>query len=379
MRVMHVSAGLGVETQGVHVVVKGLSSAQNLLGAEVLVAGTSTPGQSNKKLGWDGVDGITLPVVGPRAFGFSPRLLSSIEAPRPDIVHAHGLWMYPILAAYMAANKLDVPLVVSPHGMLSQVALSFSSKRKKVAEFLYQSRCLQQARLLHATCRGEVEDIRRFGLTQPIALIPNGIGLPKIIPSSDVSARHKVLSLGRIHPKKGLDVLIEAWGGVERDFPNWDLLIAGPDEGGHQAQLERMARGRSLNNIKFLGPVFGEEKTKLLASSSLFALPTRSENFAMTVAESLVVATPVISSKGAPWARLDRKGCGWWVEGDPETFAKTLRAAMSLSDAERQQMGQAGRVWMEREFSWENIAREMLEAYQWCLGGGSVPSHVLID
>lgn len=379
MRITHVGAGLGVEAQGVNAVVRGLSSAQGWQGWEVSVAGTSLPQFADRMLEWDGVNAATHSVVGPRSFGFSPDLLTGIKRTRPDVIHAHGLWMYPLLAAFFSARNSGVPLFVSPHGMLTQVALSFSPYKKKVANLLYQNRCLSGAAVLHATSAEEVEDIRRYGLSQPIALVPNGITLPKLLHDPTRSNKRSVLSLGRIHPKKGLDVLIGAWGVIERDFPQWELVIAGPDEGGHRAHLERLAHRAGLKSVRFMDPIYGERKNDLMASSSLFALPTRSENFAMTVAESLAVETPVISSTGAPWARLEQEGCGWWVKGDRETFAKTLRVAMSLSDAQRKKMGEAGRRWMEREFSWANIASKMVEAYEWCRTGGSAPGHVFID
>jgi glycosyltransferase involved in cell wall biosynthesis len=222
----------------------------------------------------------------------------------------------------------------------------------------------------------ELADIRVYGLTQPVALLPNGIDVQPMDRLHSGPRRRTILSLGRIHPKKGLVTLIESWASLEADFPDWDLRIVGPDERGHKAELRDHCRRIGLKRVRIEEPVFGEEKTRLMSSVSLFALPTRSENFAMTVAESLAAGTPVISSKGAPWHGLETNRCGWWVDHGAASFSAALRRAMSLPEAELQAMGLRGREWMERDFSWNRIAAAMLEAYDWGLNGGPIPAHV---
>ncbi len=137
--------------------------------------------------------------------------------------------------------------------------------------------------------------------------------------------------------------------------------MVGPGEANHARELKRLAKDHDLDTVDIRGPVFGSEKTALLASAELFALPTLHENFALTVAESLAASTPVISTKGAPWGGLESNGCGWWIDHGVEAMAATLRSAMSLSPQERRAMGDLGRAWMARDFGWDRIAAEMID------------------
>ena len=107
-------------------------------------------------------------------------------------------------------------------------------------------------------------------------------------------------------------------------------------------------------------------------------MPTLSENFALTVAESLAVGTPVISTKGAPWEGLKENECGWWIEHGIEPLVDAMREAMSMSPERRIEMGKNGRNWMLKDFSWKTIAQKMATVYQWLDEGGEPPSYVRV-
>lgn len=263
--------------------------------------------------------------------------------------------------------------------MLSSVALSYSPGKKRLFRLLFQDRALSDAALFHATAGSEYDEIRRFGIKQPVAVIPNGIDIPKIGEFADIDSRCEVLSLGRIHKKKGLVSLIRAWAGVCDHFPDWQLRIVGPDEGGHVHELEKLVNNLGLKTVSIEQPVFGDDKIRLMSSVDLFVLPTLSENFAMTVAESLAVGVPVISTKGAPWSGLETNKCGWWIDHGPEAITATLRTALALPEDKRRQMGSRGREWMARDFSWNRIATDMIGAYEWLRCGGAPPPQVWKD
>lgn len=328
---------------------------------------------------WAGAEIVALPVVGPYAFGFAPEMLKRLIDWSPDVVHCHGAWMHPSRTTLQWARATGRPFIVSPHGMLGQEALKFSPAKKRISRFLYQDACFHAASLLCASALAEAEDFRAFGLRQPIAVIPNGVQVPDAAAPQSISPEPYVLSLGRIHAIKGLDRLVLAWKEVEPDFPNWRLKIVGPDEGGYSDVLLRMIHELGLKNVSVSGPVFGEPKVDLLRGAELFALPTLNENFAMTVAESLAVETPVISTKGAPWAGLVEHKCGWWIDHGAAPMAAALREAMEMDRAELQAMGKRGRLWMARDFSWDRNASEMLAIYEWIRGRGEKPSSVLLD
>lgn len=319
----------------------------------------------------------TIPLVS--RLGCSRALRDGLLDPAVDLFHIHGLWMMPNVYPADAARKLDRPLMLSPHGMLGPAALRYSRWKKQVAAMLWQGRALREVDCFRATCDEEVREIRRFGLRQPVAVIPNGIDLPRTPPARRILPRKQVISMGRIHPKKALDRLIRAWVTLQDDFPDWECVLVGPDEGGHAEHLSRLCGDLHAERLVITGPVFGAEKLQLLTDADLFALPTRNENFALTVAESLACKTPVISTKGAPWEGLELHRCGWWIDHGPEPMAAALRHAMALPDEERRAMGERGRAWMERDYCWKTIGRQTHDVYRWMIERRNRPDYVVVD
>lgn len=295
------------------------------------------------------------------------------------VVHAHGLWLMPNVYPAWAKASSGASVVISPRGMLGAEALAFSSWKKAPFWLALQRGALRAADCLHATSEEERQAIRAAGVDRPVAVIRNGIELPSTPPRNSVAPSNTVLSLGRIHPKKGLDRLVKAWAEIEPAHPEWALRIVGPAELGHDGELKALAGALGLKRVSIEGPAYGEARDAAYASARLFVLPTRNENFAMTVAEALGHGVPVISSKGAPWAGLETEGCGWWVDGEPAALAAALRSAISTPAAELTAMGARGRAWMARDFSWRSVAAEMLVVYLWLAGLGDRPATVRLD
>ncbi len=292
-----------------------------------------------------------------------------------DVIHNHGLWLMPNIGAGEAAASGPTPLVVSPRGMLAPAALAFSRWKKRAFWALLQGPVIRGAACIHATSEQEYEEIRGFGLANPVAIIPNGIDLPVVTapPSAGPAVERIVLTLGRIHPKKGLDRLVHAWSRVEAGHPGWRLKIIGPPELGHDNELRALAVSLRLKRISIEGPIYGEAKTTAYRDADVFALPTLNENFGLTVAEALAAGTPVISTKGAPWSGLGREGCGWWIDHGIEPLAAALAHAMALPREALKAMGDKGREWMARDFSWDCVARDMLGVYLWLARGAEPP------
>lgn len=299
-------------------------------------------------------------------------------AVQADVIHAHGLWLAPNLYPAWASRKLGVPLMVSPRGMLGRAALGFSSRRKRLAWALIQGAAVRQAACLHATSETELDEIRAIGLIQPVAVIANGVDLAPPKPASRPGVR-TLLTLGRLHPKKGLPNLLAAWAQIEARFADWRLRIVGPDENGHAAELSSQARGLGLQRVSLEGPLFGQAKIEALQAADLFVLPTLNENFALTVAEALAAGTPVVASQGAPWSGLETHGCGWWVDAAPQPLAQALASAMGQPTEALARMGEAGRNWMARDFGWTSVAADMAAVYGWLAGARDAPDHVRFD
>lgn len=291
-----------------------------------------------------------------------------------QLLHDNGLWLHSNHAAVSICRRLNLPLVISPRGMISPWALRHQSLKKSLAWRLYQKRDLQSAALLHATSLEEAGHLRAIGLKQPIAVIPNGVDLPSLDSGAEIgpAAARTVLFLGRLHSSKGLLNLIEAWSMIRPE--GWQVVLAGPDEAGHRAELEAALRARGLENrFRFIGQVGDSEKWDIYRNAALFVLPTFTENFGLSVAEALGSGLPVITTKGAPWADLESHGCGWWVDIGAEPLAAALRSALALSPQARVEMGARGRRLVQEKYSWPIVGAEMRQVYHWLVQGGAPP------
>ncbi len=294
-----------------------------------------------------------------------------------DAVHTHGLWRCANVYPAHAARRYGKPLVLSPRGMLAPNALQFSAVSKRFFWALAQRRAAGAVALFHATSAGEHDDIRAYGLTQPIAVIPNGIDLPDAAPAAEREGELRTVAfLGRLHPVKAIDRLIKAWSLLGDAAAGWRLAVIGPAEQGHDAELRALAARLGLSAVDFCGPARGAEKWRALGAAEISVLPSLSENFGVSVAESLASGTPVIASRGTPWSELEPRGCGWWVDNAPESLAAALAEAMALSDTERAAMGRRGREWMEAAFAWRGVAAQMADVYAWLARGGETPACV---
>jgi glycosyltransferase involved in cell wall biosynthesis len=327
------------------------------------------------------LDGASVQLL--KKFAVSRALGRAIDAAAAagHVLHSNGLWLMPNLYPALSARRHGAPHVLSPHGMLVPAALNFSRRRKHLVWWLAQRRAVENATCLHATSRQECDELRALGIKVPVAIVPNGIDMPA---EADVVAgkarrdggSRTLLYLGRIHPKKGIDRLIEAWAQIETRFPDWWLRIVGPSEGRHGEALAARAASLGLTRVRFEDSLFGAAKDAAYTDSDLFVLPTLNENFGMVVAEALANGTPVICTKGAPWSGLEAHGCGWWIEHGIEPLVSTLGEALARPAVVLDLMGARGRTWMAAEFSWDKVADDMERVYRWCLRASDRPEIV---
>lgn len=378
MRVIHVVPAITEEASGPSYSVTRLCEAQIGAGLDVRLATldrAEVPGQPEylKSFPFG---------CGPRRLGVSPPMRRWLEeqagSGKADIIHNHSLWMMPNVYPGRACRKGSSRLVVSPRGTLSRWALGRNRLQKQIFWKLLQRPAVASAACFHATAVSEYEDIRRIGFRQPVCILPNGID-PAPLEKKPGGGRRQLLFLGRIHPVKGVDILLHAWQAVERRFPDWELHVAGPDNGGYLDEMRALAALLRLERIMFCGPLYGDDKRKAYAEASLFVLPSYSENFGMTVAEALAAGTPAIVTHGAPWAGLMEQGAGWWIEHGVDPLVACLDRALLVSPERLEEMGRAGREWMRRDFSWERIGIQFLETYRWVLDGGEPPPWVRLD
>jgi glycosyltransferase involved in cell wall biosynthesis len=353
---------------------------------ELSVFGLEDKSPSPQGNDWKGVPTAALPTYGPSSWGYSPKLLGRLTRAKPDLLHVHGLWMYPSVASRRWSRATRRQYVVTPHGMLDPWAIGNSGWKKSAALWAYEKRHLEGAACLHALCDAEAEAIRGFGLRNPICIVPNSVDVSDMmagVSTSDRSPSHKLLYLGRLHPKKGLVNLLNAWhqfrgrrglGGA------WELVIAGWNQGGHEGDLRRLVDELGIReSVRFPGPTFGADKASVFRHASAFVLPSMSEGLPMAVLEAWSYGLPVLMTPQCNFPKRFAAGAALYIEANCEGVLQGLQRLAEMSDADRQKMGARGLQLCRDNFSPAPNAAKMTQVYRWLTGGGPEPSFVQND
>lgn len=278
----------------------------------------------------------------------------------PDIVHINGIWNPENWLFQKAAQKLGIKVILSPHGMLEPYILKRNSFKKKIALLLYQHKAIKSVEFLHATAKSEYDNIQELGYRQPMFIIPNGINLLDVKSVKKEYGSKKAVFLSRIHPKKGIEILLQTW--KELNAKNWLLEIAGDGEDSYVNKLKDDSN--LIGNVSFVGPKYGQSKWEFIKSADVFILPTYSENFGIVVAEALAVGVPVITTQNTPWEELETEDCGWWIELTQLNLQKTLRKAMDLSKEELKIKGANGIRLVTEKYDVKLVSQNMKELYE---------------
>ena len=383
MRLAHLTWLLSPRGGGIPPVALALAGEQQRAGHEVYVLGVEDPAEpaepGNAELH---------EAFGPVALGFAPGLRRALFAGGAEVLHLHGLFTWPSQVASSFGARTGRPVVVSPHGMLQPWALANSAWKKRLFRLVVEDRNLARARCLHALCEDEAVNFRRLGLRNPVAVVPNGVALDEVPTAPDrgalarahpeLAGRRILLFLGRIHPKKGILPLVEAWRELrdERVLGDWVLLVVGPDQLGHAAEVGERIRALDLEReVLLLGPAYGATKQAVLAAADAFVLPSFSEGFSMAVLEAMAWRLPVVVSRQCN-LDVETPGAGLLCEPKAGSVAGRLRELLALPDDERRAMGCRGRAEVGRRYTWPVVAAQLVDVYRWLLGGGTPPATV---
>lgn len=303
------------------------------------------------------------------------RLPSLVQ--RSDIVHYNGLWSPLCPWVARLAARTGRPMVLTPHGMLEPWVLEQNALRKRAALALAYRKALNATCALHATVRSEAGNLRRLGLSQPIAVIANAVVVPDFESSIvATAASRRILFLSRIHPKKGLLELVRAvrHHQAQLERGEWRLVVAGSDADGHWAEVEQEAEQLAVRHlIDYVGYVDGQQKWDLYRSASLFVLPTHRENFGVVVAEALGSGVPCITTQGAPWQELNTQHCGWWHDVGQTQLQNALGEALSTPPEALQEMGQRGMALVRARHRIEALSSDFHDLYYWVLHRAEEP------
>ncbi|HWQ52566.1 MAG TPA: glycosyltransferase [Bryobacteraceae bacterium] len=308
----------------------------------------------------------------------APTLLAKLPAMVrwADVVHLTAVYSFPIIPTLLDCRLARKPVVWSPRGALQRWQGSTRVLMKDAWDGV--SRLVKPRRLvLHVTSEEEaVESVRRYpGVAT--AIIPNGVEIPETVLHPESAGRLRMVFLGRIHQKKGIENLLdacEALGGVI----DWSLTIAGTGDPAYvQSIAARIDRLGLAHKVRMIGAAVGEAKRRLFENADLMVTPSFTENFAIVVAEALAHGVPVLASRGTPWHELPDRGCGDWIENDPAS----LRAGiLRMSRMDLRRMGERGREWMLRDFSWHERAEETWRLYEGLISapaGAGAPGNLI--
>jgi glycosyltransferase involved in cell wall biosynthesis len=363
-------------------------------GAFVDVLGLADRLGDDDLLAWAPLRPHSFRVVGPAIVGYAPMLYPALARSHAELVHCHGIWMYPSLACLGWARRTHKPYLISPRGMLDPWALGRSHWKKRVAAFLFENAHLRRAACIHALCDAEAEAVRAYGLRNAICIIPNGVDLPRSVENPTARtdsllskfAEHRkiLLYLGRLHPKKNVANLIRAWKQTLNSHPSaredWILAIAGWDQVGYEDELKRLNSDYGLAaSVRFLGPLFGQEKDAAYRGCDAFILPSLSEGLPMAVLEAWAYAKPVLMTAECNLPEGFAAGAAIHIGTTAAEIAAGLNQLTEMSDSDRTVMGGRGRALAAIKFSWARISEQMRSVYEWVLGGGPRPEAVRID
>lgn len=359
----------GGPSRSVPMLVKGLAE----LGVDITLMTIRSENMNTHAL-----DGTTakLKVLEP---SFSQKEIANYLAEEKfQLIQIQSMWEMPYHKVMVEARKQGIPYIVTPRGMLEPWSLSQKKWKKKLAWWLYQRNDVQKSACVFTTARMEADHVSELGITTYKSVIPNGIetdGYP--CKTSIDSVKKQVLFLSRVHVKKGIELLFEAWKRIHPDFSDWQLLIVGNGEAEYIKSLEVKVNDLGMKDcIRILPPVFGDTKTRLYQESALFCLPSYSENFGMVIAEAMSCGTPVLTTTNCPWEILNETHTGWCIDLSVDNIEKALREALGMDAADLYDMGQRSSRLIFDNFDYRSVTRNTLRLYEWLLNGGEKPEFI---
>jgi glycosyltransferase involved in cell wall biosynthesis len=379
MRILHVISGIDPAAGGPTTALVGLARAQSRAGLHVtlLAPWHQQGGQAAQALAAHlNTQNIPTLTFGPATHrrGAHPDMPRHIEGAiaDTDIVHIHAVWEESQHQAAKIARRLRKPYLFTPHGMLDPWNLSHSRWKKRLYLALRLRAHLNHAAALHATTSIEADSLKRLGLTPPVFVEPLGIDTSEFADLPPRDAFHRahpelanapyILYLGRLHPGKGLELLIPAF--AQAAPPDTRLVIAGPDSANFRPQLDTLIRQSSLTGrVLFTGMLRGPDKLAALTGSQLLALPSFHENFGLAVVESLAAGRPVlVSDQVQLWREITQANVGAACPTTIPALAVLLRQWLSTPTLLESAATRA-RPFALAHYDWNAIAKNWIEHY----------------
>ena len=385
LRVLHVLASMAAAWGGPTATLRSLAPALAEHGVDCTIA-TTALGQRDRQAAAAAVAVREFPLGWAAGLwtAHSPRLRSSLQQElrtgRFDLVHVHELWHYASLAAGAAARRHRVPWVLSLHGALNEWQLRRNWK-KRLYMGLVQRSLIESAHGVHALTSAEADSLRQLGFELPVLVAPNGVRLPgagadgseqrRFSWLAALQGKQTVLFLGRLHPMKGVNLLLAAFAALAPRFPDAVLLIVGPDEAGTQQRMVRtLAQAGLGERAIFTGVLEGPAKAAALAAADMLILPSYTEGFSNAILEAMAAGLPVVVSQQCHFPEVADAGAGHVVATDPAAIANAIGSLLQ-DPARRCEMGRRGRALVAERYAWEQVAATMSDWYRGFVAGGA--------
>ena len=304
------------------------------------------------------------------------------QVPDYDLVHTIAVFSIPVLMAHWICRWHRIPYVISPQGMLEPWALSYKAWKKRLYYGLLEQPALCHASAVQVLTPAELANIRSLNLPSPAVIVPNGISPPtQLLPDPqlfyaafpETQGRSLILFLGRIDPKKGLDLLARAFGRVQIHYPQAHLIIAGPDNIGFRPTAEQwFVAANCRDRVTFTGMLTGELKQAALAASQIYVAPSYSEGLSLSVLEGMAAGLPCVITAGCNFPEAIAARAAQVVAIDAEAIATALMNCLANPQAARE-MGDRARQFVLAHYTWERIATQLIDLYTAILSGSPIP------
>lgn len=376
MKILQTIAGFGTHSGGTSTCTYDLLSAIHRIGCDVDLMTLQSTDLMGKSEAW--IKALTDDAITP--YGYSRNMNHFLKQGDYDLYHTNGMWMHCNHITCVIARKKHKPYIITPHGMLYPQAMARSPwKKQLLLNIGGVDKDLRLASCIHCTCMEEMKHYRDLGYKNPVAVIPNPVPIPSFVGElkNDRSVR-RIGFLGRLHPRKNVEALINTWISLGAVVNNAQLVIMGKGDLQYERMLKERVLQSGIKNVEFAGFVIGREKFEHLASLTALCVPSDFENFGMIVTEALSVGTPVIASLGTPWQELNTAHCGYWVNNDVKTLAETIAKVLSLSSEEISAMGENGKRLVREKYQDIQVAKMMKQLYEWVCYGGNKPDFVYV-
>jgi glycosyltransferase involved in cell wall biosynthesis len=291
-----------------------------------------------------------------------------------DLVHTNAIFSYPVLPAHWACQLHQVPYIMTPHGMLEPWALAYKAGKKRLYFSLLEKPALERASGIQMLASSEAKSIKQMNFKTQIYIIPNGIHHQDFVAPSNPELfwdkfphtrdRKLIIFLGRIDPKKGLDLLANAFVQVRKQFPDSHLIVAGPDNTGFLPTVRGYFDAVDcLDAVTFTGMLTGEIKYAALAAAEIYVAPSYSEGFSISVLEGMASGLPCIITTGCNFPEAGEAEAAYIVDISADAIANALIDCLSNPEQSKL-IGDRARKLILEQYTWDRIANSLVQVYQ---------------